>query len=327
MSETTNRLQIEMKKLRYCCVVILLTTGTSGFAAGHRVLIAHQGSLTVFETDGAVSWQLPWNSSHDVHADSAGFFYAIRGQTEVCKIDSATKEVVWSYDSKKSNGNEGKRVEVHSFQPLKDGAMMIAESGVGRIIEIDRDGKLLKEIKLKLNRPHPHQDTRLARKIDNGNYLVAHEGEGYVREYSGETGQVTWEFEVPLDRGRKPSPGHGFDAYGSKLFSAIRLPNGNTLIGGGNNHTVLEVTPEKQVVWSLKQNELPGIALAWVTTLECLPNGHYVIGNCHAEASNPQLIEIDPATKQVVWKLNRYEITGNNASNSILLDQASSSLR
>ena len=60
---------------------------------------------------------------------------------------------------------------------LDDGNIMIAESGSARIIEVDRDGKIQKEIKLKVNNPHPHMDTRLARKIANGNYLVCHEGE------------------------------------------------------------------------------------------------------------------------------------------------------
>ena len=36
-------------------------------------------------------------------------------------------------------------------------------------------------------------------------------------------------------------------------FTAIRLDNGNTLIGGGNGHCVLEVTPQKKVVWTLNE--------------------------------------------------------------------------
>ena len=46
------------------------------------------------------------------------------------------------------------------FQPLRDGKIAIAESGPGRIIEIDRAGKIHREIKLKVNRRHPHTDTR-----------------------------------------------------------------------------------------------------------------------------------------------------------------------
>lgn len=58
-------------------------------------------------------------------------------------------------------------------------------------------------------------------------------------------------------------------------------PTGNTLLTTGNGQTVLEVTPDRQIVWQLHQNGLPDITLAWVTTLEVLPTGNYVIGNCH----------------------------------------------
>ena len=47
----------------------------------------------------------------------------------------------------------------------------------------------------------------------------------------------------------------------------MRLVNGNTLIATGNGHSVLEVTPEKEIIWQINQNDLPGITLAWVTTL------------------------------------------------------------
>ena len=104
---------------------------------------------------------------------------------------------------------------------------MIAESGPARIIEIDRAGQLLHAVKLKVDHPHPHTDTRLARKLTNGHYLVCHEGDGAVREYDP-AGNVVWEYPVPLF-GKQPKPGHGPEAFGNKCFSAVRLPSGNTL--------------------------------------------------------------------------------------------------
>ena len=62
------------------------------------------------------------------------------------------------------------------------------------------------------------------------------------------TGKVIWEYVVPLF-GRAPEPGHGREAYGNKVFSAVRLENGNTLMATGNGHSVLEVTPDKHIVW------------------------------------------------------------------------------
>jgi hypothetical protein len=59
-----------------------------------------------------------------------------------------------------------------------------------------------------------------------------------------------------------------------------------------------------------------------VTTLEVLPNGNYVIGNCHAGKDNPLLIEIDPKSKEVVWTFDRYDLFGNSAPVSQLLAPA-----
>jgi hypothetical protein len=72
------------------------------------------------------------------------------------------------------------------------------------------------------------------------------------------------------------------------------------LIGGGNGHCVLEVTPNKEIVWSIFQHDLPGIVLAWVTQVKRKPNGNTQIVNCHAGPDNPHIVEVNSA-KEVVW--------------------------
>ena len=158
---------------------------------------------------------------------------------------------------------------------------MVAESGNARLVEVDPAGKLVKIIPLTVDKPNAHRDTRMARKLDSGNYLVCHEGDGKVREYDG-AGKVIWTYTLDLG-GRKESPGHGPEGHGTALYGAVRLPNGNTLIGAGNGNRVIEVTPAGKTVWELGQDELPGIKLAWVTMLQVLPNGNVIVGNCHAE--------------------------------------------
>jgi outer membrane protein assembly factor BamB len=282
---------------------------------GHQILIQGKGKLAVLEPDGSVSWEMPWGGIHDVHVvPGSGNYIMQRGGRAVAEIDPATKKVVWSYESAEGN-------EVHALQPLENGNVMIAESGAARIIEVDRDGKIVKEVPLKVDNPRAHTDTRLARKLDTGNYLVCHEGDGTIREYDGESGAVVWEYEIPLFD-RKRAGGHGLDAFGNSVFSAVRMENGNTLIGAGNGHSVLEVTPEKEVVWKISQDDLAdqGVRLAWVTTLEVLPNGNYIIGNCHAGPDFPNLIELDPETKKVVWSLDGFEQFGNDVSNTLVLN-------
>jgi len=308
---------------------ILLTlgclSGTTALAQ-HRLITQGNNRLAIVKADGDIEWDMKWGGIHDIHVLKNGHILVQENFRKVVEIDPAQKQVVWSYDSGTQNGNAGQKVEVHAFQPLGDGRMMIAESGPARIIEIDRDGKLLKEVKLNINHPSTHSDTRLVRKIASGNYLVSHESDGTIREYDGQAGNVVWEYEIPLFD-KAPKGGHGPEAFGNHTFACVRLKNGNTLIATGNGHSVLEVTPDKKIVWEIHQNDLPNITLAWVTTLEVLPNGHYVIGNCHAGKGQPLLIELDPATKKVVWTFDQFDRFGNSVPNSQLLDVTGDVLR
>ena len=281
-------------------VTLMLCVCTSNVLAGHRLIIQGNNKLAIVSVDGHIEWEMPWDGIHDIHMLDNGNIMVQQHMKKVVEIDVKSKQIVWSYDSSTQHGNAGKSVEVHTFQPLPDGNVMIVESGPARIIEVNRAGAVQREIKLKVDHPHPHTDTRLARKLISGHYLVCHEADGTVREYDAK-GDVFWEYQVPLF-GKNRKGGHGLEAFGDKCFAALRLPSGNTLIATGNGHSVLQVSPEKEIVWQLHQNDLPGIQFAWVTTLEVLPNGNYVIGNCHAGPGNPLLVEIEPRTKKVVWQ-------------------------
>lgn len=285
----------------------------------HRLLVSDdtRRHIAVVKKDGSIEWEYRISVLHDLHSLPSGTILFQTNYQKLIEVDPKTNKVVWEYDAARMNGNQAKKVEVHAFQRLKDGSTMIVESGTARIIEVDQAGNLLKEIKLKVNKPSTHSDTRLARKLDNGHYLVSHENDGAVREYDP-TGKVVWEYEIPLFD-RKPAGGHGPDSFGNKTFSCLRLPDGNTLIATGNGHSVLEVTPDKKIVWSVHQKDLPGITLAWVTTLQVLPSGNIVIGNCHAGPDNPQIIEIT-RDKKVVWTLNDQKNFGNSTTNSQILD-------
>jgi len=307
-------------------LLISLVMASPQAHAAHPVALQGNGKLVKLAADGSTAWEMPWQAIHDIHVLSSGNLMVQQGASTVVEIDHQTKQIVWSYDAARRGGNEGKQVEVHGFQPLDNGQVMIAETGSGRIIEVDRAGKITKQIAMVVAHPHPHTDTRLARKLPGGNYLVAHEGDGVVREYDGQSGAVVWQYEVPLF-GKPAAGGHGPDAWGNKVFAALRLPSGNTLLSTGNGHSVLEVTPSKEIVWQLHQDDLAPIRLGWVTTLEVLPNGNYVIGNCHAGPDQPLLIEIAPQTKQVVWTLDRFDDFGNAVSNSQILGLPTPAIR
>jgi hypothetical protein len=308
----------------YLSAVILLlqlandAADTPKSSLTRRVLAADRstGKVAIVNRRGDVEWEFPnKHDVHDLHLLPNGNILTHTSHTTVVELSRA-KEIVWRYDAKPKAGYTGK-IEVHAFQRLEDGRTMVAESGNARIVEVDAKGAIVKEIPLTVTNPHPHRDTRMARKIANGNYLVCHEGDGCVREYDG-SGKVVWEYKLDL-AGRPRSAGHGPEGHGVEVFGAVRLANGNTLIAGGNNNRVLEVNRKGEIVWHIDQKDLPGITLAWVTTLQVLPNGNIVIGNCHAGPQNPQLIEVT-RDKKVVWTFRDFKNFGNNLAVAQVLD-------
>ncbi|MGE3821242.1 MAG: hypothetical protein AB7I30_17650 [Isosphaeraceae bacterium] len=298
-------------------LALLLTSPTLGDepgASGRRVLGVDRGSLSLVDATGAVVWRYPNPfTTHDLARLPSGNVLLQSGPARVIEV-SPEKTIVWSHTSRPKPGYDG-RVEVHAFQRLDDGRTMIVESGNRRIIEVDPQGAIVKEVPLRVDHPNPHRDTRQARKLPNGNYLVCHEGDGVVREYDGD-GRVVWSYALDL-AGRPRTPGH--DGHGKEVFSALRKPDGHTLIATGNGNRVIEVDPSGKVVWSIERDELPGIRLAWVTTLALLPNGNLVIGNCHAGPDNPQLIEVT-RDKRVVWTLKNFKTFGNDLACAVVLD-------
>jgi outer membrane protein assembly factor BamB len=283
----------------------------------HRVLAADRGTgkMIIVGADGKTEWEYPnKHDVHDLHMLPNGNILTHTSHTRIVEINPQ-KEIVWSYESKPKDGNKGK-VEVHAFQRLNNGDTMIAESGNSRIIEVNKAREIVKTIPLQVTKPDAHRDTRMVRKLENEHYLVCHEGEGAVKEYD-ETGKVIWQYNLDLN-GRPRSNGHGPEGHGVEVYGAVRLPNGNTLIAGGNNNRVIEVSPDKKIVWQVDQKELPGITLAWVTTLQVLPNGNVIIGNCHAGPENPQLVEVT-RDKKVVWTFKDFKRFGNNLASAQVL--------
>jgi len=278
-----------MSPLRFTVTLLVLVLFASAAPAQSLLLVSAsygKNVIALCERDGTVLWQFKTLGGtrghaghHEVQMLDNGniLFHDDWNTVKEMKLDGT---VVWSYKS----------ANVHAFTRLADGNTMIAESGTGRIIVVDKDGKLVSETPLGKD---GRGSTRQAEVLDNGNYLVCAERPGTVTEYNPK-GEIVWEYEI-----------------GTRVYGAIRLKNGNTLICSGSGNSVVEVSPEKKIVWEIK-TKVPDtdITLKWTACLKELPNGHLLIGNCHAGPDSPQVFELDKDRK-VVWEFNEYELVGN----------------
>ena len=282
---------------------------TSSFLQAERLVLVSasygKNILAITEANGDVIWSYKTAGKekghaghHDVHMLSNGNILFHETWQDVKEL-TLGKKVVWAYDCSNSNGNQGKRVHVHAFSRLANGNTQIVESGIGRVIDVDRSGEVKNFFKLK---PGGTMNTRWARATPQGTLLVCSEQPGVVTEYD-KKGKIIWDYLIK-----------------TRVYGAIRLKNGNTLIASGSGNSVVEVTPEKKVVWEIK-GKVPGtdIELKWMTCLQERENGNFIVGNCHAGPNNPQIFEIT-RDKKVVWEFNEFELVGNGLACWQVLD-------
>ena len=228
--------------------------------------------------DGKIEWEYPAKSCNDVWMLPNGnlLFNTGHGVKEVTR----DKQVVFDYQSTS---------EIYACQRLANGNTFIGECNAGRLLDVDPSGKIVKEIKLlPAGKDGGHLYMRNARRLANDHYLVAHYGEQVVREYDSQ-GKMVREI-----------------AAAGGPHSVIRLATGNTLIACGDfpgGRRVCEVDAAGNTVWEIKDGDLAGIPLHFMTGLQRLPNGNTVVSNWlgHGQFGKaPHLIEITP-DKKVVW--------------------------
>jgi len=169
---------------------------------------------------------------------------------------------------------------------------MLTEAGANpRLLEVDRAGKTVAEFPLQCQNTNAHMESRMARKLPNGDYLVPQLLDKVVREYTPE-GKIVWEFKTPDD------PKEAWP------FTAIRLPNGNTLVDLTHSNMSVEVDPSGKVVWQLTNADLPTPLLKDPCGAQRLPNGNTVITSYGAGDQTVKMLEVTPE-KKVVWTFER----------------------
>ena len=212
------------------------------------------------------------------------------------------KQIVWDYDAPQGT-------EIHTAYPIGLDRVLIMQNGdpAKLLVILKATNKAEKEIVLPVRDPHGvHGQFRRVRTTQAGTFLAAHMDLGKVVEYSAE-GREIWSVPAP------------------SAWSAVRLKNGNTLIGGNQVGYVREVNSKGDTVWEIGKNDLPGIPLFTVQEVSRLANGNTLINNWSGGLAPDlietavQLIEVTP-DKKVVWALKDWKTLGP-ASATQLLDE------
>lgn len=208
-----------------------------------------RNKAVVVNAQGKVEWEFDAPACFDVWAlPNKNYLVASRGKG-IMEV-TPDKKIVFHF---KTDG------ETYTCQPLAGGRILVGDNQNGRLIEINAEGKIEREVKVE-SKAKPHGMIRTARKLANNHYLVCQREDNLVREYDP-AGKVVWEFKTP-------GP-----------MAALRLPEGNTLVSNAAAD-ILEIDHQGKTVWQFGKKEradnnlkTSGVAYG----LQRLPNGNTVI--------------------------------------------------
>jgi hypothetical protein len=267
------------------CLLALLIGGSglraetpliTGTPSG-RILTAGDNRVMILNPAGQVLWQQPAQLTHDVWMLTNGNVLFADGAT-VTEV-TPEKKVVFQYKPAEQKGGGA-----FSCQRLANGRTLVGENSTGRVLELDAAGQVVFTLQTTPSTLGEHHNMRMARKLDNGNYLVCHSGLRKVKEYTPD-GRVVWEVQVA----------------GGVAFAALRTPKGTTLVTSLDQVTEYDAKGEK--VWEFACRDLPDLKLQNLTGMHLLANGNLVMG-CYRAYQNGAgcgLIEIT-RDKKAVWR-------------------------
>ena len=264
--------------LSVASVAVLASAALAADPVRHAFFAAGSETAIVDES-GKLTWKYPHSSRDGWVLENGHILLALSNSRAypggaVVEVDRAGKTLF---------AFKGTQAEVNTVQPLPGGAVLLTEAGdKPRILEVDRAGKVIAEVPLQAQTKDHHLQTRMTRKLPNGNYLVPQLLDRVVREYDP-AGKVVWEVKTP-----------------HMPFTAIRLPDGHTLIACTLGNVVIEVDKAGKEVWRVSNDDLAGKPIQDACGAQRLDNGNTVICSHRAGGKQVKLLEVTRA-KKVVW--------------------------
>ncbi len=257
-------------------------------AVTHRFL-AFGGETRIVEADGRTSWTFP-ESSRDGQMLANGHILLALSKSDA-RPHGAVVEVVPDPSGKSGKivfEFAGTQSEINTAQRLADGRTMLSEAGPKpRILVVDTSGMVVAETPIRAQTDNHHMESRMSRVLANGNFLVPQLLDKVVREYTP-AGDVVAEFKTP-DEPKDSWP-----------FTAIRLPDGNTLVTCTHGNMVVEFDPKGAIAWKLTNADFDKPLLNDPCGAQRLANGNTVICSYAIGDSGTKLVEVT-RDKKVVW--------------------------
>jgi len=255
----------------------------------HSFFIAGPKFTGIIGENGEEIWKADKSGARDGYVLPNGNILICWGD-EVREYN-VDKKIIFNFKKSAAENELGTAVR------LKNGNTLITESGkTPRLLEVDQLGQIQITVPLQPETDNIHMQTRMARKLINGNYLVPHLLAFIVKEYTP-TGKIVNTIKTDL-------PELGGREVENWPFTAIRLQNGNTLVTLTHGNKVVEFNPQGTVVWKISNDDFEEKPFKDPCGAQRLPNGHTVIAS-YGASDGIRLFEVDN-NKKIVWTYNGY---------------------
>ena len=247
----------------------------------HSYLVLGAKTAIIGE-DGNASWEYSGGSRDGFVLPNGNVLLAYSNRVEEV---TPSKQIVFSYKLDPENK------EIGTAQRLYNGNTLVTELGPKpRLLEVDPQGAIASQIALEPETDNAHMQTRMARQLRNGNYLVPHLLAFAIKEYTPQ-GRIVQTFKTDLESlGGRPAE--------NWPFTAIRLDNGHTVASLTHGNKVIEFDAQGQLVWKVTNEDVGGLFKDPCGS-QRLANGNTVIGS-HGANTGVSMVEVTPENK-IVW--------------------------
>lgn len=244
-----------------------------------------------FNNKGQITWQIGGKDgighmeliepSNPIRLPSGNTLFADAGSDHVYEV-SKSGQVRWQFPP------ADKSSDIRLHRPLKamrklNGNTIIVDQGNHRIIEINPQNKIVwqygitSSVGITRGRLYSPSDMQV---LKGGHFLITDTDNHRVIEVNQDE-EIVWQFGNPENK-----LGSGYGSHANQLNAptqAFRLPNGNTLISDSENRRVIEVNPDKEIVWIFDT----GIEKASGGAFSFIPNRLIRMGNGNTVVFSP----------------------------------------
>ncbi|MCG8652549.1 MAG: hypothetical protein MI861_22100, partial [Pirellulales bacterium] len=145
----------------------------------HSFFVAGPTFTGIIGEDGKETWNSGRGGARDGWVLPSG--NVLIAWADVVKEFTPDKQIVFEYQ--RDPGNK----EIGTVERLANGNTLITELGTKpRLLEVTPEGKIAVDVPLQPETDNAHMQTRMARKLPGGNYLVPHLLAFKVKEYTPE---------------------------------------------------------------------------------------------------------------------------------------------